>query len=204
VAGTSTAASGSIVPPIFQLTQRAGVTFAGKGRERQQHDQERHQHLQPDGRAELAETARGGRILDGTIAGELLLMRLEKYGDADKGVEAGIDSRERLDGLEDKRAEVSGGVRVHLALVERDGPFRTLRLGAEALRGSCARPAGEQRRREDREEKARGPAKAAVAPQIERVPGRDGQAVAHRGGVQPDVSCSWWWRRPGSTALPWP
>ena len=60
---------------------------------------------------------------------ELLLVRFEEHEHADERIEAGIDRRQRLHRLEDERAVVRGGVRIHVALVEPHVPLGALRVG---------------------------------------------------------------------------
>ena len=179
------------------------LALAGEGGERQQDDEQRHQHLQADRCGQLAETTRGGRVLDGAVSRELLLMRFEKRRHADVRIESGIDGGQRFDRLEDEGAEVRGRVRVHLAFVQRDFTLGALGFCVQAFGGPGGRPAREEGRGEDGEEQRGGPAKAAVAPEIDRVPGPDGQAIMHRGRRFTASGSSWSSRR-RSRRAPWP
>jgi len=110
------------------------------------------------------------------MARELLLVSFEKNEDADVGIEARIDRRERLHGLEHERAVMRGGMRVHVALVEPHVPLRSLRVGMLpgdlGLIVNAARNGGD----EQKQKQASRPAEPAITPDLGGVLDRNGQS----------------------------
>src|SRR5688500_965376 len=108
---------------------------------------------------------------------QLLLVSFEEHEHAEERIEPGIDRRQRLHGLEYKRAVVRGRMRVHVALVEPGLAFRNLGVGV-LPRDLCLmlRPAGDGGKDEDEQQSGR-PAESAVAPRLGGVLDRNGQGA---------------------------
>ena len=107
---------------------------------------------------------------------ELLLMRLEKHEHAEERIESWIDRRQRLHRLEHERAVMRGGVRVHVALVEPGVALGSLRVGVLTRDLVLVLDAAGDGGKEQNEQEAGRPAKAAVAPRLGGVFDRDGQS----------------------------